>query len=320
MYGDALVDPGLAETARAMFAADGIDATHLTVVSGAMDAVERLLGAHLRRGDRVGVEDPGYASVHQLVIGSGFVPVPVAVDDEGVTVDALDRALGSGLAALIVTPRAQNPRGSALTPARAAALDEVLATDLAVLVIEDDHAGPVAGAPLVGLGRDRPCWASIRSMAKSLAPDLRLGLVAGDRDTMDQVEGRLQLGPGWVSHLLQRAVAHALGDRATMDAIDEAARCYAAQRARLQATLAAAGVESHGRSGLNVWIPVADEQAVVMAMREHGFAIRAGDIYRLQSPPAVRVTTAALDADTGDRLGAALVEVLEPRSPATRIA
>ncbi len=319
-YGDPLVDPGLALASEAMFTADGVDPAHLTVVSGAMDAVERLLGAHLRRGDRVGVEDPGYASVLRVVTAMGLVPVPVAVDDDGPMPDPLARAVAAGLEAFVLTPRANNPRGSALNPRRARELDRVLASDPGVFVIEDDHAGPVAGVDFVGVGRDRPRWAMVRSMAKSLGPDLRLAVVAGDRATVDRVEGRLQVGPGWVSHLLQRIVAHALTDPDTGSAVAEASRRYAARRGRLRATLAAAGIESHGRSGLSVWVPVPDEQAVVMAMLERGFAVRAGDIYRLQSPPAIRVTTAALDDATSDALAAALVDVLEPRSASTRIA
>jgi DNA-binding transcriptional MocR family regulator len=46
---------------------------------------------------------------------------------------------------------------------------------LNVLVVEDDHAGPVES---MCQSQDR--WVTIRSVSKSLGPGLRLALVAGD--------------------------------------------------------------------------------------------------------------------------------------------
>jgi DNA-binding transcriptional MocR family regulator len=46
---------------------------------------------------------------------------------------------------VILTPRAQNPTGAALDERRARDLRKVLDDFPAVLLIEDDHAGPVAG-------------------------------------------------------------------------------------------------------------------------------------------------------------------------------
>ena len=57
----------------------------------------------------------------------------------------------------------------------------------------------------------------------------------------------------------------------------------------LHAALARNGVESIGRSGLNVWIPVQDEQRVVAAVAAAGFAIRAGEPFRLEAPISDRV-------------------------------
>ena len=134
------------------------------------------------------MEDPGYASVHQVVHGLGLEPVPIAVDPFGVRPDALAAALDDGLAALIVTPRANNPCGAAFDDDRVAQLDAVLADHRDLFVIQDDHAGPIAGVPFVGLRRDLPRWAVVRSMAKSLGPDLRVALIAGDADTVAAID------------------------------------------------------------------------------------------------------------------------------------
>jgi DNA-binding transcriptional MocR family regulator len=83
LYGADLCDSELMRLARRGFAADGIAANSLTVVSGALDGIERALGAWLRPGDRVAVEDPGFPSVFHLLSALGLVPVPVDVADAG---------------------------------------------------------------------------------------------------------------------------------------------------------------------------------------------------------------------------------------------
>ncbi len=109
--------PELLAMARERFAADGVPVADaaFTVTSGTLDALERLLGSHLRPGDRVGVEDPGWANLIDLVAALGLEPVAVPVDDEGPTVDGLRRAVAVGIAAVVVTSRAQNPTGASIT-------------------------------------------------------------------------------------------------------------------------------------------------------------------------------------------------------------
>jgi DNA-binding transcriptional MocR family regulator len=308
LYGDELNDPHLIELAREQFRADRIDATHVSVVGGAMDGIERVLREHLRAGDRVAVEDPCFTGILDLLNALSLVAVPVPVDDEGLLPAELRRAIRSAQA-VIVTPRAQNPTGAALSPRRARELRALLAARPELLLIEDDHAGAVAGAPYLSLiDKARERWAVVRSVSKSLGPDLRVALLAADAHTHARVEGRQTLGARWVSHILQRLVIALWRDRAPA----RAGRVYADRRNALLRELATRGIRAHGASGLNVWIPVAEESATVQALLHAGWAVKAGERYRIASPPAIRVTTAALPPTQAARFAEELAHVLTP--------
>src|SRR5438046_1442520 len=126
--------------------------------------VRGLVHAQGRRGTRVSPMPP--------------LPVPRA------------RALRAGVAPVILAARARNPPGAALDVARVRELRRVLGRHPDVLVVEDDHAGPVAGAPALSVCHGRARWALVQSVSKSLGPDLRLAILAGDATTVARVEGR----------------------------------------------------------------------------------------------------------------------------------
>lgn len=313
LYGDELNDPPLIALAREQFRADRIDATHVSVVSGALDGIERVLREHLRAGDRVVVEDPCFTGILDLLNALSLVAVPVPVDDEGLLPASLRGAIRSA-GAVIVTPRAQNPTGAALSPRRARELRALLATRPELLVIEDDHAGAIAGAPYLSLlDKSRDRWAVVRSVSKSLGPDLRVALLASDAQTHARVEGRQTLGVRWVSHILQRLVVALWRNRVPA----RAGRVYADRRNALLRELAARGIAAHGASGLNVWIPVAEESATVQALLHAGWAVKAGERYRLASPPAIRVTIASLTPADAARFAGDLAAVITPRRRAS---
>lgn len=311
LYGEAPVLRELLAIARRGLAADRI-AGEIAVVSGGLDGIERVLEAHCAAGDRVAVEDPGFTGVLDLVTALGLGAEPVRIDDAGLLPADLERALRRGVAALVLTPRAQNPFGSAVDERRARELRAVLDRHPGVLVVEDDHAGPVSGAPAVTLCPRAERWAVVRSVSKSLGPDLRLAIVAGDASTIARVEGRQRLGVGWVSHVLQRAVVALASDRRVTARFAAAAAAYTQRRQALIAALARRGIPAFGRSGLNVWVPVAEETAVVAALAERGWAARAGEPYRLQSPPAIRITVSALKPSEAERLAEDLATSVRP--------
>lgn len=314
VYGDAAVLPELEEASRRWLADLPGD---LAVVSGALDGVERVLSAHLQPGDRVGVEDPGWPAVFDLLSAMRLRPVPIAVDDDGPIAAEVERVAGD-LEAMVVTSRMQNPTGACVSEERAAALAAILARHPDLLTIEDDHAPAIAGCDLHTVGPGRNRWAVVQSFSKSLSPDLRLATVSGDAETIESVSARQAVGPGWVSHLLQRVAASLLGDPAVRSKLKEATRRYEERRDGLARLLRARGIESHGRSGLNLWIPVPDESVAIARCLEAGYAIRAGEAFRLRAPSAVRVTTSSLDRVRSEHVAAAIHGAVVSDGSATR--
>lgn len=107
LYGEPTIDHDLLAWAREWMAPDvpaDAQELRLTLTSGAVDAVERLLAQALLRDDTVALEDPCFlASIHLAQLG-GYRAISVPVDAEGMTVDGLRRALDQGVRAVVCTP------------------------------------------------------------------------------------------------------------------------------------------------------------------------------------------------------------------------
>jgi DNA-binding transcriptional MocR family regulator len=310
MYGEAAVEAELERLARADLDADGVPEGPVVVTSGSLDAIERVLAAHLKPGDAVAVEDPGWGSVFDLAPALGLRTVPVRVDDEGPVPDDVRHALEAGARALIVTDRAQNPTGAAVGAPRARALRSVLKGHPDVLLVEDDHGHRIVDLPLHPLAGVTRNWAFVRSVAKAYGPDLRLAVLTGDPVTMDRVHGRQRLGPGWVSHLLQRAVVH-LWANGAVD-VTAVAAAYGRRRDALIDALKRRGIEAYGRSGMNVWIPVPDETGAVARLLHAGWAVAPGARFRMSAPPGIRITVSALTPDDIEPLADAVASAVGP--------
>lgn len=310
LYGEGQLDPEFARLARERFDADGVPPGPVAATSGALDAIERVLVAHLRAGDAVAVEDPGWGSLLDLVTSLGLKAVPVGLDDDGPLPEAVADALAGGARAIVVTDRAQNPTGAAITAGRAAELRAVLGRYPRTLVVEDDHGHAIVDQPLHPLAGATAHWAVVRSAAKAYGPDLRVAHLTGDTVTVDRVQGRLGLGPGWVSRILQRAVAH-LWRTGAVDP-QAVARAYGERRAALLDALARHGVAARGRSGMNVWVPVPDETGAVTRLLRAGWAVAPGARFRTATPPAIRITVSGLTPADIESLATAVAEAVGP--------
>lgn len=113
-------------------------AEQILVTSGAQQALSLAAILYVQRGDTVMVENPTYFGALDTFRALGARLLPIPVDQEGLRVDILQRALGANLPRLLyVAPTFHNPTGAVLSQARRRALAS-LAREFAFPVIEDN--------------------------------------------------------------------------------------------------------------------------------------------------------------------------------------
>jgi DNA-binding transcriptional MocR family regulator len=275
-------------------------AERLAIFDGAMDAVDHVATALLRLGDLALVENPCFPPLIDLLETLGVRVVGVATDACGMLPDRLATALARRPAAVFLQPRALNPTGASWSPSRAASLAATLSQHPSVYVVEDDSAGDLASGPLLSLGTHLPRQTvHVRSFSKSHGPDLRLAAVSGPATVLDPIQERRLLGQGWTSRLLQHLLLTLLTEPSSIAAVSAARDEYARRRRLITSGLATAGIELPPGEGLNVWLPVADEQAALLSLASAGIGAAAGTAFMVGTgaAPHLRVTVGLVAAD-----------------------
>lgn len=151
----------------------GVDGERVVVTNGSLQAFHLMLSA-LGPG-RVLVERPTYDRPRRILLDEGREIGEVAVDDDGLDVDAID---AEGAVLLYTIPTFQNPMGVTLSVERRERLAE-LVRQRRLPVLEDDPYGLVRfeGEPLPSLleleGGAHVLYSS--SFSKTVAPGLRVG-------------------------------------------------------------------------------------------------------------------------------------------------
>jgi DNA-binding transcriptional MocR family regulator len=151
----------------------GVEPERVVVANGSLQAFHLVLSA-LGPG-RVLVERPTYDRPRRILLDEGRELGEVAVDDDGLDVDALDAA---NAVLLYTIPTFQNPTGVTLSVERRRRLSE-LVRQRGLAVLEDDPYGLVRfeGEPLPSLleleGGEHVLYSS--SFSKTVAPGLRVG-------------------------------------------------------------------------------------------------------------------------------------------------
>lgn len=288
------------------------------VIPGTTDEMGSLLRMYHSPGDKVAVENPGYMKLIYLVRASGLKAIPMALDEEGPLPDAVETALKAGVKSIFFTPRAQNPCGVSTSEKRASEIRILLRSYPDVLVVEDEHAGPLLTVPAhTCIEKERHHWAVLHSVAKYLGPDLRVGAMFASERTFARSAAERESGGQWVSHLLQQLTLTLLKapDRDIQD--KRAGDVYAERRQSFEAALEAHGIPFIKGQGLNVWIPTIDAERIAGRMYRRGWNLRTGTEFCLGGLNGLRVTISQLDTKASGSLAADLATLM--RSPSTAI-
>lgn len=303
-------DPELLGLFRDMLAREGVPADSMMLGHSALDLIERALRVRAQIGEKVLVEDPVWPPLLALLRSLGLVVEPVPLDDQGIVPEELADRLGAGVAAVVLTPRAQNPTGIDLPAGRLARIQVALRDHPRTLLILDDHWGPLSEAPPPVIGHGAPAWLLVRSVSKFLGPDLRLAVATGDADTVNRMARQFALGPRWVSRLVQRIAVQLLRSEHTKTQLQTARATYASRHKALVDALCRHGfpVSSGSGSGVNLWLPVKNEAVMVERMTTRGYRVQAGQPFRLRSGPGIRISVGNLPVEEADAVAGALAD------------
>jgi DNA-binding transcriptional MocR family regulator len=189
----------------------GVEPGAVFVSNGSLQGIVFLAQHLLADGPRrVLIEAPCYDRTIKILGGLGAELVPVAMDDEGLDPEAVERALDAGEAPAFVysIPTFQNPSGRTLSAERRQRLVELL-RDRGVLLIEDNPYGRVRfdGEPVPTMydlaGGENVVYSS--SFSKILSPGIRVGYLLLPPELVAGVEARAvstYVSPGIVNEAI----------------------------------------------------------------------------------------------------------------------
>jgi DNA-binding transcriptional MocR family regulator len=277
-----------------------VPAERVVVTAGAQHAISVVLGTLCRAGDVLLTEPltyPGVLSVARLL---GLRPRSVAVDEEGLRPDALDRAgreLGPGQV-LYCLPTLHNPTTATMSAGRRRDIAAV-ARDHDLRIVEDDvHRllAPDAGPPLAALAPERTCY--IASTSKVVAGGLRVAFVAVPPGTAEGIAHTVSASL-WIPPPLTAELAAGWIEDGTAAATAERKRREARARQDLAAELLSGSSLRGGGASFFAWLGLQDgwtAESFTAAARRRGVIVAPSTAFALpgvEAPPAVRLSLSA---------------------------
>lgn len=190
------------------------DASQVLITSGSQQGIDLVAKLFLEAGDRVIVENPSYLAALQVFSSYEAEFVTVESDDDGMQVEALERAVVESKPKLLyLVADFHNPKGTSLSLARRQKLVDI-ARRHRLPILEDNPYGELRyrGEPLpsiASLDRDG-LVIYLSTFSKTLSPGMRIGWAVASEEVFQQLVVAKQAADLHTSTIEQRAVAKLL--------------------------------------------------------------------------------------------------------------
>jgi DNA-binding transcriptional MocR family regulator len=260
-------------------------------------SIAAALAAVSHPGSRCGVEALTYPFVKGIAARLGVTLVPLAMDENGVRPDAIQKAHREAhLSAIYVQPVIQNPLGITMPPARRADILRIVER-LDLIIIEDTVYGFLGDEPpLAALAPDR--CVVIDTLSKKVAPGLSLGFVVPPLRLRESIMASVRSG-GWTASGFAFAAAQHLMRDGTVFELATLKRIDAEQRQKIAVgCLSSFQIQTNSRS-YHLWLTLPQHwrsQAFVAAAARRGIALTPSTTFAVSpghAPNAIRLALAA---------------------------
>lgn len=269
---------------------------NVLVTTGSEQVLDLVGKAFVNPGDTVLVEQPTYLCALDVFKSYGAKFVGVAMDEQGMKMDALEDALKAHPETKLVytVPNFQNPTGRTMAVDRRKKLAE-LAAKYDVYVLEDNPYGEIRFAgthvPAVKSFDETGHVFYMSTFSKTLAPGFRLGWVVADEDVINKLTVLKQSADLHTDNLAQYAVVEFLNNNDLDAHVKEISDLYGKRKQLMADGLKKyfpAGVKyTNPEGGMFLWVEVPGVDDTVELFKEclkHNVAFVPGDPFFAGKP------------------------------------
>ena len=269
---------------------------NVLVTTGSEQVLDLVGKAFVNPGDTVLVEQPTYLCALDVFKSYGSKFVGVAMDEQGMKMDALEDALKAHPETKLIytVPNFQNPTGRTMAVDRRKKLAE-LAAKYDVYVLEDNPYGEIRFAgthvPAVKSFDETGHVFYMSTFSKTLAPGFRLGWVVADTDVINKLTVLKQSADLHTDNLAQYAVVEFLNNNDLDAHVKEISDLYGKRKQLMADGLKKyfpAGVKyTNPEGGMFLWVEVPGVDDTVELFKEclkHNVAFVPGDPFFASKP------------------------------------
>ncbi|MDA2811522.1 PLP-dependent aminotransferase family protein [Nocardiopsis sp. RSe5-2] len=261
-------------------------------------AIAAALAGLVPTGERFAVEEFTYPVVKGIAARLGIVPVPVAMDGEGMVPEALREAhRAAPLRAVYLQPTLHNPLGATMSGRRKRGIARVV-EELGLVAVEDTVYAFLKPGPEPLAAHAPECTVVTDSLSKRVAPGLTLGFACAPPRLRDRVAGALRSGTWAATGFALEAAAGLVAD-GTVAGLVEGKRLAAERRQGIAAACLEGEAVTADPGAFHLWWELPEgwrAEAFTAAAARRGIAVTPASAFavgRGRSPAAVRLALVA---------------------------